>query len=652
MRVLTIDWDLEAPGLQRYFQPYLKDPALEASDGLMDFILSFANAALSSPEQAETEAWFERYADLRMVAYSVNWDGFEKRGGRLDFVPAGRQDAGYSLRVNSFNWQHFYSKLGGGIFLEEVKRRLRAEYDYVLIDSRTGVSDTSGVCTVQMPDTLVVCFTLNQQSIYGAAGTATSAVEQRRGPDNISTLRVMPVPTRVDSSEKERVDSARAQARERFERFLDWLDEDEIDEYWSDVEMPYIPFYSLEEVLAVFDKPRVRTSLLPSIEGLVSWLSEQTIVEMPALDETQRQEQMARFLRPPAPPRPRVRQERRVLFASYAHRDVDDSLRTFMNDLSQEVGTLTGLDPDSVAFFDSTLFSFGTSYLEGMREALISSSVVVCFLSPAYMNSQFGMAEYELAQQSGKQIVLIEWVPTPQTKDLMHFSGLQMYLSPSHRGGFRYLMRTDAERKAYQSSLFDIAMQITDAWRAHMAMSEASAPVRSTVINKVEKRHVLVPIVAERQRVMRLARPAARNYGLRRRDWMPFPAELAQGIGDTILSVASNLGVDTRLISLHRFREWLNQSTGASAESAAGLVIVDALTAERLEYDRELMEWNHHQQLHASAIVCVPGPDARETYRQRYLQRAGVTRRIDIVASAEELKTALERALSDLSHGL
>ena len=45
---------------------------------------------------------------------------------------------------------------------------MRRRYHYILIDSRTGVSDTSGICTVQMPDLLVVCFTYNNQSIEGA----------------------------------------------------------------------------------------------------------------------------------------------------------------------------------------------------------------------------------------------------------------------------------------------------------------------------------------------------------------------------------------------------------------------------------------------------------------------------------------------------
>jgi cellulose biosynthesis protein BcsQ len=35
--VLTIDWDLEAPGLHRYLRPFLIDPELRNTPGLIDF---------------------------------------------------------------------------------------------------------------------------------------------------------------------------------------------------------------------------------------------------------------------------------------------------------------------------------------------------------------------------------------------------------------------------------------------------------------------------------------------------------------------------------------------------------------------------------------------------------------------------------------
>ena len=95
--------------------------------------------------------------------------------------------------------------LPGGAFLEAVKKRMRREYDYVLIDSRTGVSDTSGICTVQLPDLLVVCFTLNDQSIEGAAAVAR-AVTSQRNTATASSIKVFPVPTRVEKAEKDRLD--------------------------------------------------------------------------------------------------------------------------------------------------------------------------------------------------------------------------------------------------------------------------------------------------------------------------------------------------------------------------------------------------------------------------------------------------------------
>src|SRR5262249_31716528 len=143
-RVLTIDWDLEAPGLHRYFHPFLRDKDLSCSQGIIDFVVDFASAALKRPDGQSGEDWFRPHANLLRYAESLVGDRFPT-GATLDFVPAGRQDAGYAVRVNSFNWQHFYEKVGGGVFLEAAKERIRAEYDYILIDSRTGVSDTSGV---------------------------------------------------------------------------------------------------------------------------------------------------------------------------------------------------------------------------------------------------------------------------------------------------------------------------------------------------------------------------------------------------------------------------------------------------------------------------------------------------------------------------
>ena len=37
-KVLVIDWDLEAPGLDRYFDDFVLENQLEANEGLIDFL--------------------------------------------------------------------------------------------------------------------------------------------------------------------------------------------------------------------------------------------------------------------------------------------------------------------------------------------------------------------------------------------------------------------------------------------------------------------------------------------------------------------------------------------------------------------------------------------------------------------------------------
>jgi hypothetical protein len=290
-RVLAVDWDLEAPGLHRYFQPFLADPSLEQSTGVIDFVREFATAAVSAPAKDENKDWYKDYANLLAHAVPVTWTF--TGGGRLDFVPAGKQDAAYAVRVNSFDWQEFYERLGGGVLLEAVKDNLRGLYDYVLIDSRTGISDTSGVCTVQMPDQLVVCFTLNKQSIYGAAAAARSAHRQRRSASGAPTLKVWPVPTRIDHSEKERLEVAFAIARARFSSLAWQLDPAAEEDYWASIGVEYEPYYAYEEVLAALrDRPR-RGSMASTIVTIAGYLNGEPL---PRIEDPRRAEGLEAFL--------------------------------------------------------------------------------------------------------------------------------------------------------------------------------------------------------------------------------------------------------------------------------------------------------------------------------------------------------------------
>jgi WD40 repeat protein len=291
-RVLVIDWDLEAPGLHRYFHPFLKDKELTTSEGVIDFVVNYATSAVSS--SGGPDDWYVPYGNI--LRYASSLDFRFPSGGVIDFVPAGRQGADYAAKVNSFNWQHFYEELDGGIFLEFSKKSMTG-YHFVLIDSRTGVSDTSGICTVQMPDKLVVCFTPNSQSIEGAAAVAESAYHQRIRPDGAPGLQIFPVLTRVERGEQERIQIARELARLRFDDLLSHMKPAARDEYWSRIAISHEPYYAFEEVLACFaEKPEQTTSML----GVMKLLSDYIVAKelgFPDIDEVLREKVLDQFAR-------------------------------------------------------------------------------------------------------------------------------------------------------------------------------------------------------------------------------------------------------------------------------------------------------------------------------------------------------------------
>lgn len=282
-RVLVIDWDLEAPGQHRYFKPFLIDPDLTDTPGLIDFVWDFSTTVLTDENTtpAKDTAWIDAAADLSDYMVRLNWPlaSDPPFTGHIDFVPSGRQGTIYAERVNAFNWDDFYQRLGGGALLDAVRHQIKQDYDYILIDSRTGVSDTAGICTVHLPDALVVLFTLNNQSIYGAVAVAESVQAQRKPAEDADAkaqppFPIYPVPTRIDNSEKEKLEARLNLARAQAGPFLGFLDESAQQRYWREIEFPYVPFYSYEEVLAVFgDDPSRSKTLLGAVEFLTSQLT-------------------------------------------------------------------------------------------------------------------------------------------------------------------------------------------------------------------------------------------------------------------------------------------------------------------------------------------------------------------------------------------
>jgi tetratricopeptide (TPR) repeat protein/CO dehydrogenase nickel-insertion accessory protein CooC1 len=277
-RVLSVDWDLESPGLHKFFHPFLDESTVTATPGVIEIINDYATAAVDP--RPRSDDWHLEFAQVQRHAVSLEW--VFPDDGRLDFLSAGRQNRDYSAAVCSLDWDNFYDRLGGGRFFRAMRDDMKQNYDYVLIDSRTGLSDVADICTIELPDVLTICFTLSDQSIEGAASVA----RQISGRYRDRNIRVLPVPMRIEDGEKEKLDVGRALARMKFEGFPAGITPEAAAVYWASVEVPYKPFYAFEETLATFgDDPGSPASLLSSFERITDAVTAGRITAMRPIAE-------------------------------------------------------------------------------------------------------------------------------------------------------------------------------------------------------------------------------------------------------------------------------------------------------------------------------------------------------------------------------
>jgi MinD-like ATPase involved in chromosome partitioning or flagellar assembly len=291
MRVLIADWDLESPGLHRFFQPFL-DPKVSERPGIVDFIRRYEWEAIDAgidagkaadagiDPEALTELIEKHIDQVENYAIPLNWQFPDP--GALHFLSSGRQTNGdYQSTVGALDWDNFYNRLYGGQFFDALRALMKRNYDYVLIDSRTGLSDVADICTVHLPDVVVDCFTLATQGIDGAAMIAKSIQEHTE-----RDIVILPVPMRIDHAHEESVEAGLALAAREFEKLPAGMPEWQRREYWAEMEVPYQPAYAYEETLAAFgDRPGSQAGLLPHYEQITARITGGAVSTLPPREE-------------------------------------------------------------------------------------------------------------------------------------------------------------------------------------------------------------------------------------------------------------------------------------------------------------------------------------------------------------------------------
>jgi hypothetical protein len=147
-RVIVVDWDLEAPGLHRFFS--VADTALPP--GVIDYFKTYQRA-LRRPDPPFSQS------DVAIDPYLLSIKSFDN-GGSIRLMSAGAQrDRGqYVEDVRTFDWKDLYDNWNGAQIIEGMRSQFREKAEITLIDSRTGITDIGGVCTVQLPDVVVFVF--------------------------------------------------------------------------------------------------------------------------------------------------------------------------------------------------------------------------------------------------------------------------------------------------------------------------------------------------------------------------------------------------------------------------------------------------------------------------------------------------------------
>ncbi|MEW5956229.1 MAG: TIR domain-containing protein [Chloroflexota bacterium] len=284
--VLMIDWDLEAPGLHWFlrdkFEHRFDDPGrgLDERPGLIDLFWELAEAThnFNGANKRQTEA------AARALLYKVEPERFilETDIPYLHLLKAGRLDSRYPARVTTFQWEALYNRSPWLIRL--LAERLAERYRYVLIDSRTGVTDTSGICTMLMPERLVLVFTPNRQSLTGAIELIQQAIDYRKQSDDLRPLVVFPLPSRIDTTKEsfhkdwrygnseQGIVGYQSQFERLFEQVYD-LPRCNLEAYFSEVQIQHVSDYAYGEKIAVLAGPSTgRLDLKRSYESFTERL--------------------------------------------------------------------------------------------------------------------------------------------------------------------------------------------------------------------------------------------------------------------------------------------------------------------------------------------------------------------------------------------
>ena len=150
-KTAMIDFDLDAPGLDSKLDCQIPQNHF----GLLDYILEYQRTG-SDPGPV----------DRMCITVPIEASNSDTN---LWLIAAGDYLAtDYTAKLNELNWQYLFSEeRDGAAFFQKLVSRVSGELrpDFLIVDSRTGISEIGGLCTQQLADEVVVLSSLSRESV-------------------------------------------------------------------------------------------------------------------------------------------------------------------------------------------------------------------------------------------------------------------------------------------------------------------------------------------------------------------------------------------------------------------------------------------------------------------------------------------------------
>lgn len=241
-RVLVIDMDLEAPGLS-----YLAHESASTRSATTSDVPGFVDFLLDAVERGEASDLFSMPADQALRRYAAPYElpqAFKRDpAASLHIMPAGRLDGSYAARLARLDLPGLYQAGNGLALIGAFKRVVQDSrlFDYIFIDSRTGFSDESGICTRDLADALMIVSGLNRQNVEGTAHFLTALRRAQVDPNRPIEIILSPVPNGEDELVDQRERAAQRAFREAWGARIT-----------AELHIPYHPRLALTEEPHIF----------------------------------------------------------------------------------------------------------------------------------------------------------------------------------------------------------------------------------------------------------------------------------------------------------------------------------------------------------------------------------------------------------------